>query len=180
MHSSDSEILLTFNNEATKEKGFRMLMNAYQEKLYNQIWRMTQNHTHTHDILQNTFVKVWKGLQGFQGNSQLHTWLYSIARNETLNFLQKEKKHQSVEFENHKQENNFTTNAETISANDIEQKLNKALLTLPDKQREVFSMRYFDELTYEQMSELTGTSVGALKASYHHAVKKIESFLTED
>lgn len=180
MHFSDSEILLTFHNEATKEKGFRMLMNTYQEKLYNQIWRMTQNHSHTNDILQNTFVKAWKGLHGFQGNSQLHTWLYSIARNETLNFLQKEKKHKSVGFENHKQENNFKTNAETISAKDIEQKLNSALLSLPDKQREVFSMRYYEELTYEQMSELTGTSVGALKASYHHAVKKIESFLTED
>lgn len=180
MQYSDEEILRVFNNEATKENGLRMLMETYQERLYNQIWRMTQNHIHTDDILQNTFVKAWKGLAAFKGNSQLHTWLYSIARNETLNFLQKEKRHLSVAFENHKQENNFQTTGDTLTAKDIQQQLDNALATLPDKQRDVFCMRYYDELTYEQMSELTGTSVGALKASYHHAVKKIESFLTED
>jgi len=141
---------------------------------------MTHHHEQVNDILQNIFVKVWKGLANFKGDAQLYTWLYKIARNETLNFLQKEKRHQVVELENHQQENTFKTHNEILTATDIQQQLDKALEMLPDKQREVFCMRYYDELTYTQMSEITGTSVGALKASYHHAAKKIESFLTED
>jgi RNA polymerase sigma factor (sigma-70 family) len=178
MHYSDEEILTAFNNEATKEKALCMLMNTYQEKLYSQIWRMTQNHSHTDDILQNTFVKVWKGIHTFKSEAKLYTWLYRIARNETLNFLQKENRHTTVVFEDFKQENNFKTQNEVLTPEDIQQQLDKALLQLPDKQRDVFCMRYYDELTYEEMSKVTGTTVGALKASYHHAAKKIESFLT--
>jgi RNA polymerase sigma factor (sigma-70 family) len=180
MNISDEQILAFYRNPSTKEKGFVMLMNAYQERLYNQIRRMLHNHNDTDDVLQNVLVKVWKNLDSFKENSKLYTWLYRIAMNETLTFLQKEKKHQSVSIEDYVSDNNHSTHNSTLTASQIEKKLEHAISTLPDKQKEVFNLRYYDEMTYEEMSDLLGTSVGALKASYHHAVKKVETILKAD
>lgn len=177
MKHSDEEILSIFKQEATQEKGFNMLVQAYQEKLYAQVWRITQNHNDTDDVLQNTLVKIWKGLHSFKGESQLSTWLYRIAQNETYTFLQKKNKQNATQFDDFKMENTFKTYNETITADDIEHKFQKALSTLPEKQREVFNLRYYDEMPYQEMSTLLGTSEGALKASYHIAAKKIETIL---
>jgi RNA polymerase sigma-70 factor (ECF subfamily) len=180
MNTADEQILNYYRNPSTKEKGFVLLMNTYQQRLYNQVRRMVHSHDDTDDVLQNVFVKIWKNLDSFKENAQLYTWLYRVAMNETLTFLQKRKRYDSVEFEDYKFENNYQTQSTTLSAADIEKKLEYAIGTLPDKQKEVFNLRYYDEMTYEEMSKLLGTSEGALKASYHHAVKKVEKILKAD
>jgi RNA polymerase sigma factor (sigma-70 family) len=180
MKYSDEEILAYYRNPVSKEKGFTMLMETYQERMYNQVRRMVHNHDDTDDVLQNVFVKIWKNLNSFKENSQLYTWLYRVTMNETLTFLQKQNKNQVVEFEDYKFENELKTTQNTITAEDIEKKLASAIGILPDKQKEVFNLRYYEEMSYEEMSRLLGTSQGALKASYHHAVKKIEKNLTVD
>ena len=158
-----------------------MLMVKYQQRLYWQIRRMVINHADADDVLQNVFIKVWKNLDKFEQQSQLFTWLYRITVNESLTFLNQKKRQNTDSLEN---EN--TNLAEQLTADryfdgdEIQKKLQLAIDGLPNKQKQVFLMRYYDELSYEEMSEILGTSVGALKASYHFAVKKIESFLTED
>jgi RNA polymerase sigma-70 factor (ECF subfamily) len=181
MEVSDSQILSIFKNSSTKEEGFKMLMVKYQQRLYWQIRRMVINHADADDVLQNVFIKVWKNLDKFEQQSQLFTWLYRITVNESLTFLNQKKRQNTDSLEN---EN--TNLAEQLTADryfdgdEIQKKLQLAIDGLPNKQKQVFLMRYYDELSYEEMSEILGTSVGALKASYHFAVKKIESFLTED
>ena len=178
---ADDELLALFRQEATKHYAFNLLVRQYQRRLYGFIRRMVTDHDEAQDVLQNTFVKVWHGLDKFRADSKLYSWLYRIAHNECLNHLRSLKRglftsHESV------MERLTTTldSSEHFSGELIQRKLQKAIMRLPDKQRAVFNMKYFDELKYEEISTITGTSVGALKSSYHIAVKKIEAWLTED
>ena len=158
-----------------------MLLVKYQNRLYWQIRRMVLSHEDADDVLQNVFIKVWKSLGNFQEQSQLFTWLYRIAVNESLTFLSQKKKRATGSIENNEMEISANLSADTyFDGEAIQKKLQEVIATLPDKQKQVFLLRYYDEMPYEEMSELLGTSVGALKASYHHAVKKIEERLTGD
>ena len=178
MKITDDEILLFFSAESTREKGFALLMEQYQERLYWVVRRMVNDHNDTDDVLQNVFIKVWKYLLKFKGNSGLYTWLYRIAINESYSFLKKKSKIVSISIENDENSIEQQLAADPyFSGDEIQLKLQAAITTLPDKQKAVFNMRYYDELTYEAIAEITGTSIGALKASYHHAVKKIEAHL---
>ena len=176
MKLTDEEILLQFKEPASKEKAFRNLLNTYQERLYYHVRRYVHNHEDANDILQNTCIKVWNAIDNFRGESGLYTWLYRIAGNEAITFLNKNKKRNEVDIE--QTTANYRSAADTIDGDEMTLKLERAIATLPDKQKQVFIMRYYDELPYEKMAEISETSVGALKASYHHAVKKIEELLT--
>lgn len=176
IHSSDEEILTLIKNPVTMEQGFRSLMKKYQEKLYYVVRRIAENHDDTDDVLQNTFIKAYRAIGNFEERSSLYTWLYRIATNEAITFIKSKRIKQTESLENH------TYKLEEKSGDDFDsevalKKLALALEGLPDRQRQVFNMRYYDELSYDQISELLETSVGALKASYHHAVKKIEAYI---
>jgi RNA polymerase sigma factor (sigma-70 family) len=176
--SADKELLLQFNVPATKERAFTAIIKKYQEKLYWHIRRMVVTHEDADDVLQNMFIKVWKGLENFREDSQLYTWLYRIATNESLTFLEQQKRRTSVSLGD--VENGLSNKLkadENFDANKLEWKLQVAIQQLPEKQRAVFNLRYYDEMPYEKMSQVLETSEGALKASYHHAVKKIEEFI---
>jgi RNA polymerase sigma factor (sigma-70 family) len=175
MKLTDEEILLQFKEPASKEKAFRNLLNTYQERLYYHVRRYVHNHEDANDILQNTCIKVWNAIDNFRGESGLYTWLYRIAGNEAITFLNKNKKRNEVDIE--QTTANYRSAADTIDGDEMTLKLERAIATLPDKQKQVFIMRYYDELPYEKIAEISETSVGALKASYHHAVKKIEELL---
>lgn len=177
-HSDDRELLLQFKDAATKERAFTGIIKKYQEKLYWHIRRMVVHHEDANDVLQNMFIKVWKGLENFREDSQLYTWLYRIATNESLTYLEQQKRRSSVSLSD--VENGLSEKLKSerdFDSNKIEWKLQLAMQQLPDKQRAVFNLRYYDEMPYEEMSRVLETSEGALKASYHHAVKKIEHFL---
>ena len=176
-----------FHDGPTREKGFQLLLEKYRERIYWHIRRMVIVHEDADDVMQNFAIKVWKGLNNFRADSQLFTWLYRIATNETLTFLNKRKKYQSVPLIQDENEHGDSYNVLSslksdtfFSGDEIELKLQNAIAQLPDKQKLVFNLRYYDELKYEEMSQVLGTSVGALKASYHHAVKKIEAYVTRD
>jgi RNA polymerase sigma-70 factor (ECF subfamily) len=174
----DKELLLLFRDAVTKEKAFTQIIKKYQEKLYWHIRRMVVEHEDANDVLQNMFIKVWKGLDNFREDSQLFTWLYRIATNECLTFIEQQKKRSSVSISNEESGLSNRLKADKdFDANKIEWKLQLAMQQLPDKQRTVFNLRYYDEMPYEEMSRVLETSEGALKASYHHAVKKIEDFI---
>ncbi len=166
-------------NPKTQNEAYQQLLSDYQRPLYSHIRNIVLNHDDADDVLQNTFVKVFQHLKKFKGDSKLFSWMYRIATNEALTFItQKAKKQgltskalQSKIVDNLKADSFF-------DGNEIQLKLQKAINLLPEKQQLVFKMRYFEEIKYEDMSEILGTSVGALKASYHHAVKKIENFMT--
>jgi RNA polymerase sigma-70 factor (ECF subfamily) len=180
METEDKELLEQFRNEGTRNSVFNSILSKYQKRLYWHIRKMVIDHDDTDDILQNTFIKAWRNLEGFREDAQLYTWLYRIATNECLTFLNKKKNNNTisineVEYGLHEKvdsEKNYT-------GEEIQRKLQKAILTLPEKQRLVFNMKYFDAMKYEEMSVVLETSVGALKASYHHAVKKIEAHIKE-
>ncbi len=177
----DKELLNAFRNEATREKAFTAIVRKYQEKLYWHIRRMVINHEDANDVLQNVFIKVWNYLDNFREEANLFTWLYRIATNETLTFLEKEKRKSALSLSDHESGLANKLHAELgFDANKLEWKLQQAIATLPDKQRTVFLLRYYDEMPYEEMSKVLETSTGALKASYHHAVKKVEEFLKRD
>ncbi|MCE7053835.1 sigma-70 family RNA polymerase sigma factor [Algoriphagus sp. AGSA1] len=176
--NGDQEILELIQNPLTREMGFRQLILTYQKRVYHVIRRMVLIHEDADDITQNTFVKAHHHIHKFQEQSSLFTWLYRIAVNESLSFLEKKKKRFFFSLEDHQEKmESFIDQTGSIDGDEIQRLLQKALLRLPDKQRLVFHLKYQDELTYEEMSEITGTSIGALKASYHHAVKKIEQYL---
>ena len=173
--TSDTELLALFRVPDTKEKAYTSIIRKYQEKLYWHIRRMVITHDDTNDVLQNVFIRVWKGLENFREDSQLYTWLYRIATNESLSYLEQQKKRSSVSLGD--VENGLADRIKAddhFDANKLEWKLQLAIQQLPEKQRIVFNLRYYDEMPYEQMSRVLETSEGALKASYHHAVKKIE------
>jgi len=174
----DEEILAKFRQPDTKNYAFNLLVRSYQERVYWHVRKMVIDHEDANDLTQEIFVKVWKNLEKFQGKSQLFTWIYKIATNECLNFLNKKRKKFLIPLVDVKAElTNKLETSDYVSGDEVQMKLQKALLKLPDKQRLVFNMKYFDELKYEDISEILGTSVGALKASYHLAVKKIENYL---
>jgi RNA polymerase sigma-70 factor (ECF subfamily) len=178
IQQDDKELLYRFKNEETKESAFTAILKKYQEKLYWHIRRMVVDHDDANDVLQNMFIKVWKGLENFREDSQLYTWLYRIATNESLTFLEQQKKRASVSFNDMENGLENKLKADTnFDANKLEWKLQLAIQQLPEKQRIVFNLRYYDEMPYEEMSRVLETSEGALKASYHHAAKKIEDFI---
>lgn len=176
--TEDKELLLLFKEPSTKERSFTQIIKKYQEKLYWHIRRMVVEHEDANDVLQNMFIKVWNGLENFREDSQLYTWLYRIATNESLTFLEQKKKRSAISIDG--SETGLTSSIKAdkhFDANRLEWKLQLAIQQLPEKQRVVFNLRYYDEMPYEEMSRVLETSQGALKASYHHAVKKIEDFI---
>lgn len=178
MLMTDAELLLQFRNPETKEQAYTSIIKKYQEKLYWHIRRMVVEHEDANDVLQNVFIKVWKGLLNFREDAQLYTWLYRIATNECLTFLEQQKKRRSVSLSDVETDLSNKIKADKhFDANKLEWKLQLAIQQLPEKQRIVFSLRYYDEMPYEEMSRVLETSEGALKASYHHAVKKVEDFI---
>ncbi|TCD03842.1 RNA polymerase sigma factor [Pedobacter psychroterrae] len=177
----DSEILEKFSNEKTRNEAFNLLLSKYQQKIYWHIRRLVIDHDDADDLVQDVFIKVWKNLEKFRSDSQLYTWIYRIATNESITFLNKKKQRNNIPLDEVSGELNETLVAsDYFNGDKIQMKLQKAMLTLPEKQRLIFNMKYFDELKYEEISEITGTSVGALKASFHIAVKKIEAFMLND
>lgn len=173
---SETELLELINNPATKEQGFRVLVENYQVRVYGLIRKMVIIHEDADDVLQNTFIKAFKNIDRFKGDSTLFTWLYRIATNESLNFLEKKKRYLFLPLEDHqKAMEEHLDSSPYIAGDEIEKTLQKIILTLPEKQRLVFNLKYYEELSYEEISQITDTSVGSLKASYHHAYKKIEN-----
>lgn len=172
---SDAELLEMFRKNNTE--GYRMIVRKYQERIYWQIRRITKNHQDTEDVLQSVFIKAWKGLGNFREESTLYTWLYRLAFNETFTFMKKESKRKAISMDPPLFENQVVVQGKNFSPEEIETILTKALATLPEKQLMVFNLRYFDELKFSEITELTGTTEGGLKASYHIAVKKIEYFI---
>jgi len=176
--TSDSELLIQFRNPVTKERAFTSIIKKYQEKLYWHVRRMVIDHEDANDVLQNVFIRVWNGLENFREDSQLYTWLYRIATNETLTFLEQQKKRTTVSLSDVESGLSNKIKADRyFDSNKLEWKLQLAIQQLPEKQRVVFQLRYYDEMPYEEMSRVLETSEGALKASYHHAVKKIEDYI---
>jgi RNA polymerase sigma factor (sigma-70 family) len=175
---TDKELLILFRNPDQKNYAFNLIVRKYQERLYWHIRKLIIVHDDTDDLLQNTFIKAWKGLENFREESQIYTWLYRIATNEALSFLKEKRKKFFLPIVDVEKE--LSSNLEGdgyFNGDDLQLALQKAILTLPEKQRIVFNMRYFDEMKYEDMASILDTSVGALKASYHHAAKKIEKIL---
>jgi RNA polymerase sigma factor (sigma-70 family) len=180
MELEDKELLEQFRNEQTRNYAFNLLVRQYQKRLYWHIRKILLDHDDTDDVLQNVFIKVWRNLDSFKEESKLYTWLYRIATNESITFLNQKKKRAGVPLDDvsYFLETNLASDS-YFKGDEIQAILQKAILTLPDKQRIVFNMKYFDHIKYEEMSEILDTSVGALKASYHHAVKKIEYYLSK-
>ena len=176
--TSDAELLELFRNPVTKEKAYTTIIKKYQEKLYWHLRRMVVEHEDANDVLQNVLIRVWKGLENFREDSQLYTWLYRVATNECLTFLEQQKKRAAVSLSDVETglENKIKAD-QNFDGNKLEWKLQLGIQQLPEKQRIVFQLRYYDEMPYEEMSRVLETSEGALKASYHHAVKKIEEYI---
>lgn len=174
----DKELLALFGNPDTREKGFTLIVRKYQERLYWHIRRLVIDHDDANDVLQNVFIKVWKNLDNFREDAQLYTWLYKIATNECLTFLDSLKRKSAISLSDVESGLSNKLQADpNYDASKIEWKLQNAILQLPERQRTVFSLRYYDEMPYEEMSRVLDVSEGSLKASYHHAVKKVEEFL---
>jgi RNA polymerase sigma factor (sigma-70 family) len=182
---TDKEILDLFHSGSGKERAFTLLIEKYQQKIYWHIRRMVKSHDDTDDVMQNTFIKIWNGLENFRADSQLFTWLYRIATNETITFINYRNRRSTISFESNavSDEEGYSPadyiqgESHQVQGDDIQARLERAIEGLPEKQKIVFNLRYYDEMPYEQMSEILDTSVGALKASYHHAAQKIEKFL---
>lgn len=178
MTIQDTELLLQFRDPEHKEKAFTAIIKKYQEKLYWHIRRMVVEHEDANDVLQNVFIRVWNGLENFREDSQLYTWLYRIATNECLSYLEQQKRKSALSFDEMESGlSNKIVADKYFDPNKLEWKLQLAIQQLPEKQRIVFTLRYYDEMPYEEMSRVLDTSEGALKASYHHAVKKIEDYI---
>lgn len=172
--TDEAELIRQLKDPKQREVAFTRLTRQYQEKIYWQIRRMVLTHEDTNDILQNTLMKAWLGLDSFRGEAKLSTWLYQIAYHETMNFVKKKKL--SICIDN---ENAFVADLAAdvyFDGDETQLQLQMAVSKLPDKQRAVFNMKYFQEMKFDEISEVFGTSVGALKASYHHAVKKITAY----
>ncbi len=177
----EKEFIQNLLNPKTQNEAFQKLLLEYQRPLYNHIRNIVLNHDDSDDVLQNTFVKVFQNLKNFKGESKLFSWMYRIATNEAITFINKKAKQNGTtsEFVQAKIIENLEADSH-FDGDAIQLKLQKAIVNLPEKQQLVFKMRYFEEIKYEEMSTILGTSVGALKASYHHAVKKIEIFMIKD
>lgn len=178
---SDKEILNLFRSEESKEKAFKILVEKYHERLYFHIRKILIIHDDTNDVLQETFIKIYNNLDKFREDSELFTWLYKIATNQALSFLKKQQR--SYTFSAISYEDTLVDKLrsdEYFDGDELQMKLQKAILSLPPKQRLVFNMKYYDELKYEEIAEILNKSIGALKASYHHAVNKIKKYLDEN
>lgn len=173
----EKKLLEQLQNPVAAHSAFDILMRSYGESIYWQIRKMVLNHDDANDLLQNVFIKAWKNLSGFRGDAKLSTWLHKIAINESINFISKEKQRANISASS--EDSSFLIERleadKHFDGDKVQLALQKAIASLPEKQKLVFNMRYFDEMKYEEISEILGTSVGALKASYHHAVKKIEA-----
>jgi RNA polymerase sigma factor (sigma-70 family) len=175
----EKEFIQQLLNPKTQNDAFQKLLNSYQKPLYNHIRNIVLDHDDTTDVLQNTFIKVFQNLKNFKGESKLFSWMYRIATNEALTFLNQNARKSGISSETLQNKAIDNLKADVyFDGNEIQIALHKAIAKLPEKQQLVFKMKYFEELKYEEISEILGTSVGALKASYHHAVKKIEALLT--
>lgn len=180
MSWTDKDIIEKILNPDTKNYGFNILMEMYKEKVYWIIRRMVIDHDESNDISQEVFVKVWKNISKFKGDSKLYTWIFRIATNEALTYLRKKKRRFFIPIIDVEDELASSLESDAYySGDEIQMRLQKAILSLPEKQRLVFNMKYFEEMKYKDMSEVLDISVGGLKAQYHHAVKKIENFLKE-
>lgn len=176
---TDLEVLEQFREESTRHFAFNLLVRKYQQRLYWHVRRIVIDHEDANDVIQNVFIKVWKSLLSFREDSQLYTWLYRIATNESLTFLNQKKRRFAIPFSDVEYElSNSLASDPNFSGEKIQLKLQQAVLKLPTQQRIVFNMKYYDGMKYEEISAILGVTVGALKASYHHAVKKIEKYLT--
>lgn len=173
---NEREVTALLQDGATRREAFSMIVKHYSEQLYWQIRRIVLNHDDADDLLQNTFVKAWMNIEYFRGDAKISTWLYRIALNECLTFTSRQQLTVPMEeyIESKAEE---LADDQYFTGNEIQILLQKALLTLPEKQRMVFNMRYYDDMSYDEMSQIFGTSVGALKASYHLASKKIEEYV---
>jgi RNA polymerase sigma-70 factor (ECF subfamily) len=176
MIDKDRDLILDLKTEGKKETAFSLLVNTYQQRLYWHIRKIVVSHDDADDLLQNVFIKVWKNIDSFREDSSLFTWLFRIATNESLSFLQQKKRRNifSIDGVSEYLVETYETDAH-FEGEELQKRLQLAVLKLPEKQRLVFNMKYYDEMKYEEIAEILKTSVGALKASYHHAVKKIEA-----
>lgn len=178
---TENDIIPLLQDSATQRRGFELVVKMYSRQLYRQIRRMVFSHEDANDLLQNTFIKAWNNLEYFRGEAKLSTWLYRIALNECLNFLNRQRAENNLSID--EMDTSLANKIESdtyFDGDEAQRLLQKAILQLPEKQRIIFNLKYFQDMKYEEISEILGTSVGALKASYHHAVKKIESFFTEN
>lgn len=178
MDTSDLDLIADLKNEKTRDLAFQTLVNKYKERLYWHIRKMVMDHDDADDILQNTFIKVWRSVEKFREESSLYTWLYRIATNESLTFINSNKRRSMVPMNDTSEflMNNLESDV-YFDGDEIQMRLQEAILKLPEKQRIVFNLKYFEEMKYEDMSQVLDTSVGALKASFHHATKKVEEYL---
>jgi RNA polymerase sigma-70 factor (ECF subfamily) len=180
LNFNEQEVLSKIHNPDTKNEGLELLIKANQEKTYWLIRKIVISHEDANDVVQNTFIKVIKHLENFRGDSKLSTWIFTVAYNEALQFLKSKNRHQVFSINSYEKKlADSLTEDPYFNANEISVKLQKAILSLPIKQRTTFNMRYYDELSFEEISNITHTSIGALKANYHHAFKKIEKYLLE-
>lgn len=178
---NDAALILRLTSEKAKDSAFKELLALYKERLYWHIRKIVRSHDDADDVLQNTFIKVYKNIHNFKGESKLFSWMYRIATNEALTHLKLNAKLKNINSEELQEQTIANLEADVyFEGSDIQLKLQQAMATLPQKQQLVFNMRYFDDLKYSEMSEILETSEGALKASYHIAVKKIEAYLTSD
>lgn len=181
INGSDAELVARLQDPSTCRKAFEEVIARYSEPLYWQIRRMVQNHDDASDLLQNVFLKAWSSIDQFRGAAKLSTWLHKIAINESLTFIEQAKRRQASSLDDPDSAMVSAIEADThFDGDELATKFRKAIATLPDKQRLVFNMRYFDEMPYEEISSILGTSVGALKASYHLAAKKIEQYFEDN
>ncbi|WP_010134918.1 RNA polymerase sigma factor [Ochrovirga pacifica] len=176
--TEEQQLVADLKNKHKQSQAFDKLVSLYKERLYWHIRKIVIDHEDTDDVLQNTFIKVYKNIQGFKEESKLYSWMYRIATNEAITFLNKSAKKSNLPFDEYQKElRTSVQDDELFDGDSIQIILQKAIAELPHKQQLVFNMKYFDDMKYEDMSEILQTSVGALKSSYHHAVKKIEAFI---
>ena len=178
MTSNEEELVRQLQDKSLQRAAFARVVSIYSEPIYWQIRRIVLSHDDANDLLQNTFIKAWTNLDAFRGDSKISTWLYRIAINESLNFVQKQKNHFSLDEDSSVVD--FLMSDEFFDGDELQAQLQEVIARLPEKQRLVFQMKYFRDMKYEEISEILGTSVGALKATYHHAVKKIAEFFQEE
>lgn len=182
---TEEELQAMLADASSRRRGFSLVVKMYSPQIYWQLRRMVYSHDDASDLVQNTFIKAWEAIEGFRGESKLSTWLYRIAMYEGLNFIKQQRRKDELYLrpEDDSQAEYLMNRMESdpyFDGDEYEKRFQQALLSLPEKQQLVFRLRYYDEMPYEQISQLTGTSVGALKASYHHAQKKITSILSEE
>ena len=175
----DDHILTMIQNDSERDKGFKILMDKYQSSMYQHIRRIVVHHEEAADVLQNVWIKILRAIPSFKGESSLYTWMYRICTNESLTHLRKQNRRKTQSIEDADDGLRKQAAGTDIDGDEIKAKLRQAILLLLEKQKLVFSLRYFEDMNYSDMSEVLGTSVGGLKASYHHAVKKIEAYIKQ-